>query len=88
MTRAKVRTLQCRVAIAANLPSPEMPQLHAMAAQQPVIEDLDFLFHHWFAETRTRATAQLMCDIYGTQGPVMRFFVEPAAHVAGAVASP
>jgi hypothetical protein len=21
-----------------------------MAAQQPVIEDLDFLFRHWFAE--------------------------------------
>ena len=39
-----------RVAVAANLPSPEMPQLHAMAAQQPVIEDLDLLFHHWFAE--------------------------------------
>ena len=37
-------------AIAANLPSPELPQLHAMAAQQPVIEDLAFLFHHWFAE--------------------------------------
>ena len=38
--------------IAANLPSPELPQLHAMAAQQPVtlIEDLDFIFHHWFAE--------------------------------------
>ena len=41
-----------RVTIAANLPSPESPQLRAMAAQQPValFEDLDFLFHHWFAE--------------------------------------
>ena len=40
------------VTIAVNLPSPELPQLHAMSAQQPVtlIEDLDFIFHHWFAE--------------------------------------
>ena len=38
-----------RVATAKRLPSPE---LHAMVAQQPVtlIEDLDFLFHHWLAE--------------------------------------
>ena len=41
-----------RVAINLRIPSPELPQLHAMAAQHPVtlIEDLDFLFHHWFAE--------------------------------------
>ena len=35
-----------------NLRSPELPQLHAVAAQQPVTlnEDLDRLFHHWLAE--------------------------------------
>ena len=55
------------------------------------LEDFDlwtFFSTIGLRRTRTRATAQLMCDMYGTQGPIMRFFVELATHGAGAVASP
>jgi hypothetical protein len=56
---------------------PELPQLHAMAAQQPatLIEDPDFISLSptiGLRRARTWATAQLMCDLCMAPGVALR----------------